>query len=145
MAHLKDWETGIYQSIEPLIKLSGKPWTKRDALIAFHEVEKDIEAQYPADLYPEILAKTYYALASRLDLPEDDVLKAASVAFGNSIGDWPLFPDTVAALEKLSKHYRLVVLSNIDRKNFSSTRQALEHGFKFDLILTAEVNAIDVR
>ncbi|KAF8524332.1 HAD-like protein [Hysterangium stoloniferum] len=135
---LVDWETGIYQNIEPLITLSGKPWTKTDALVAFHEVEKDIEAQYPAELYPEILAKTFYALAKRLDLPENDELKAASITFGNSIGDWPPFPDTIAALAQLSKHYRLVVLSNVDRKSFSFTKEALQHGFKFDLVLTAE-------
>jgi FMN phosphatase YigB (HAD superfamily) len=37
------------------------------------------------------------------------------VAFGQSIKDWPVFPDTIAALEKLSKHYKLVVLSNVDK------------------------------
>ena len=136
---LQDWETGIYQSIRPIIQHSGKPWTRDEALAAFDSVEMDLQAQNPTDLYSKILADSYYAFAKRLDLPEGDTLKEASIAFGNSVGNWPVFPDTIEALAKLSKHYRLVVLSNVDNTSFSHTRRVLEQGFEFDLVLTAQV------
>ncbi|EIN08301.1 HAD-like protein [Punctularia strigosozonata HHB-11173 SS5] len=70
--------------------------------------------------------------------PTNDSLSSADIAFGQSIKDWPVFPDSVAALATLSKHYKLVVLSNVDEASFAHTKAALEHGFAFDEIITAE-------
>jgi 2-haloacid dehalogenase len=59
--------------------------------------------------------------------------------FGQSIKDWPLFPDSADALAELSKYYKLVVLSNVDRASFAFTREKLEAGkFTFDQICTAQ-------
>ena len=61
------------------------------------------------------------------------------MTFGQSIRDWPLFPDSSDALAELSKYYKLVVLSNVDRKSFTFTREKLEAGvFTFDQICTAQ-------
>ncbi|KAJ6558684.1 hypothetical protein B0H10DRAFT_1187624 [Mycena sp. CBHHK59/15] len=49
-------------------------------------------------------------------------------AFGNSIKDWPVFPDTCGALRLLEKHYKLVILSNVDRESFSRTHIKLSQG-----------------
>jgi 2-haloacid dehalogenase len=136
---VQDWESGIYESILPIIQHSQEPWTRTEALAAFHSVEADLQAQNPTDLYTKVLADSYYNLAKRLGLPEDGQLTEDSLAFGNSVGKWPIFPDTVEALAQLSKHYRLIVLSNVDRSSFSHTQKILEHGFQFDLILTAQV------
>lgn len=113
--------------------------------MAFHEVETNIQSQNPTGFYTKILSDTYYALAKRLDLPEDAKLEQASVEFGNSVGSWSPFPDTIDALARLSKTYRLVVLSNVDNSSFVHTQKTLEQGFKFDLILTAQVgfNLVD--
>lgn len=46
-------------------------------------------------------------------------------AFGNSIKNWPIFPDTAAALKRLSPHFKLVVLSNVDRQSFQHTHAIL--------------------
>jgi hypothetical protein len=65
--------------------------------------------------------------------------KEECVAFGQSVKDWPLFPDSTDALCELSKHYKLVVLSNVDRTSFAFTREKLEAGkFAFDQICTAQ-------
>ncbi|TFK49185.1 HAD-like protein [Heliocybe sulcata] len=66
--------------------------------------------------------------------------EAEHIAFGQSIKDWPIFPDTVQALAKLSETYKLTVLSNVDRSSFAHTRAALEGpgNFKFDLVMTAQ-------
>ena len=64
-------------------------------------------------------------------------------AFGQSIGAWPLFPDTLPALTTLSAHFALTVLSNVDRASFARTQRALEgpphaRRFAFAGVYTAE-------
>jgi 2-haloalkanoic acid dehalogenase type II len=63
-----------------------------------------------------------------------------SNAFGFSVSKWPAFPDSVSALQRLSKHYKLVVLSNVDNDSFLANRQAPTglQDFQFDAIYTAE-------
>ena len=61
------------------------------------------------------------------------------MAFGQSIKDWPVFPDSSDALYELSKYHKLVVLSNVDRTSFAFTKEKLEAGkFTFDYICTAQ-------
>jgi 2-haloalkanoic acid dehalogenase type II len=52
------------------------------------------------------------------------------------VGDWPAFPDTVAALHALQERYRLVILSNVDRLSFAATQQRL--GVTFYAVHTAQ-------
>ncbi|PPQ78622.1 hypothetical protein CVT25_010586 [Psilocybe cyanescens] len=49
-------------------------------------------------------------------------------AFGASIQNWTIFPDTCAALQRLSKDFKLVVLSNVDRESFRHTHALLSEG-----------------
>ncbi|KAK5342906.1 hypothetical protein LTR98_000534 [Exophiala xenobiotica] len=65
---------------------------------------------------------------NRNNAPEEDFdfdfdLRSRARAFGASVGEWPAFPDTLDAMNRLinSKHYRLVVLSNVDRDSFART------------------------
>ena len=65
----------------------------------------------------------------------------AAAAFAVSLADWPIFPDTIPALVKLSSPelgLKLAVLSNVDRASFAYTRAALERGFAFAGAFTAE-------
>ena len=65
--------------------------------------------------------------------------KEECAAFGQSIKDWPIFPDSSDALAVLSKYYKLIVLSNVDRTSFAFTREKLEAGkFTFDQVCTAQ-------
>ena len=50
--------------------------------------------------------------------------------------DWPAFPDSGAALRYLKNHFKLVILSNIDRASFSGSNARL--GVTFDAIYTAQ-------
>ena len=61
-------------------------------------------------------------------------------AFAGSVERWPPFPDTVGALTALSKRFKLVILSNIDRATIAKTRKLMEGpgGFEFDAVYTAE-------
>ena len=57
-------------------------------------------------------------------------------AFGHSVPEWPAFADTAAALQYLKRHYRLVILSNVDRASFAASNLRL--GVSFDAICTAQ-------
>lgn len=48
--------------------------------------------------------------------------------FGNSIKHWPVFPDSSRALHDLAKHFKLVVLSNVDYASFAHTHAHLSEG-----------------
>lgn len=58
----------------------------------------------------------------------------AHKAFGASIQNWPIFPDTCAALRRLAKHFKLVVLSNVDRESFRHTHALLSEGPSWDTV-----------
>lgn len=134
---LVDWETGVVDALGPLqSKSSSKPFTREELLHVYHELEASEQTANPSMAYSEILATIHPKIASKLGLPAptDD----ENEAFGNSIGLWPAFPDSVNALQRLSKHYKLVVLSNVDRASFSRTNEGPLDGVKFDAILTAQ-------
>ncbi|OCH89341.1 HAD-like protein [Obba rivulosa] len=99
------------------------------------------------------LAHTISSAATETGKPEIGTSAAAEgqedrddehKAFARSIGAWRPFPDTRAALAELSRHFKLAVLSNIDRDSFAKTRAVLEgapgdpHHFTFDAVYTAE-------
>jgi FMN phosphatase YigB (HAD superfamily) len=50
------------------------------------------------------------------------------MVFAGSIPDWPIFPDSSSALARLAKHFKLVVLSNIDNDSLGWTHQLLSLG-----------------
>ena len=66
-----------------------------------------------------------------MDLDEDEHRR-----FGRSVPDWPAFPDSAGALGYLKRHYKLVILSNVDRESFKGSNVKL--GVTFDAIHTAE-------
>ncbi|KAG6853447.1 hypothetical protein C0991_004305 [Blastosporella zonata] len=47
------------------------------------------------------------------------------IIFGNSIRKWAPFPDSAKALQELSKHFHLIVLSNVDHASFAYTHTYL--------------------
>jgi 2-haloalkanoic acid dehalogenase type II len=79
----------------------------------------------------------YDELANEFGL-KDAVTKKERSEFGASIGKWPAFPDTIAALKELARHYKLVILSNVDKESFSKTLQGPLAGISFDAVYVAE-------
>ncbi|KAI5121713.1 hypothetical protein M0805_002106 [Coniferiporia weirii] len=134
---LMDWETGLFDALQPLLSRAQSTWSKEEALTAFASVEKDLQTQHPDMLYSTLLGTVHNAFATRLGAPSSP---AEDRAFGRSITQWPVFPDTVAALARLKRHYKLIVLSNVDNESFDTfTRPVLEpEGGIFDLVLTAQ-------
>ncbi|KAL6238315.1 hypothetical protein BDW75DRAFT_201987 [Aspergillus navahoensis] len=135
---LVDWESGIIGALQPSLQKNpaSTNLTRSQILHAYHALEKDQQTKTPSMLYSDVLATIHAPLCSKLNLPPPT--EQESKAFGESIGSWPAFPDTVAALRRLQKKYKLVVLSNVDRESFSKTNKGSLEGFDFDLILTAQ-------
>ncbi|MEO1087317.1 MAG: haloacid dehalogenase type II [Acidobacteriota bacterium] len=128
---LIDWETGLEAALRET--LPGAPADVDELLETFGRLEADEEASSPTAPYPEILARVHARLASTWGLattPEQ------AAAFGGSVGEWPAFDDTAAALGILERHYTLVILSNVDRASFAHSQSKL--GVEFDHVFTAQ-------
>lgn len=131
---LIDWEAGIWNALQPLLLSNGAPAISRErALSDFAAFEPSIEHQHPTLLYREILERTHNALAAEWRAPNSNLNDGN---FGASIGAWPEFPDTCGALAYLKQHFKLVILSNVDRQSFAATNQRL--GVTFDAVCTAQ-------
>ena len=130
---LIDWETGLYAALQPLLIRAGGGPSRDAALARFAEHEARQQAATPAMKYADLLAEVHAQLARAWGAAPS---AAESRAFGESVRDWPAFPDTPDALRYLKQHYKLVILSNVDRASFAATLPRL--GVTFDAIYTAE-------
>jgi len=130
---LIDWETGLVEALAPLLARAPTPPTRDEVLEAYALAESEAEEKYPAEPYPQILSRVWLDLASQWNVADDPVLRQA---FAGSVGDWPAFPDTAEALERLKRRYKLIILSNVDRASFARTNRRL--GVEFDRVITAQ-------
>jgi 2-haloacid dehalogenase len=130
---LIDWETGIINALQPLLKTDSGERAPDEILASFARHETAQEADTPAMIYSEVLGEVYRRLAVEWETAASDVEHRA---FGGSVGDWPAFADSTASLAYLKQFYKLVILSNVDRKSFALSRKRL--GVAFDAVYTAE-------
>jgi 2-haloacid dehalogenase len=130
---LIDWESGLYAAFVPLLTRAGVDLTRDAVLEAFARHESAQQAATPAMLYADLLAEVHGQLAEAWGVARSN---DEDVRFGNAIGDWPAFPDTAEALQYLKQHYRLIILSNVDRRSFAASNLRL--GVTFDAIYTAQ-------
>jgi 2-haloalkanoic acid dehalogenase type II len=130
---LIDWESGILAALRPMLGELVRKIGDDVALEAFARHESAIEKADPALNYRKLLAKTYRALAEEWGATVAD---GEAERFGESVPDWPAFADSAASLAYLKQHYKLVILSNIDRQSFAASNKKL--GVTFDAICTAE-------
>ena len=130
---LIDWESGIFNALAPLSAKAAHRKTRDQVLENFAQHEAAQEEETPAMLYPQILSTVYKRLATEWGV---SVTTAEANMFGASVPDWPEFADTVEALAYLKKHYRLVILSNVDRLSFRASNARLK--VEFDAIYPAQ-------
>ena len=129
-----DWESGIWDAMQPLILASGRDdVTRQRGLEAFAGIETAQELATPGMLYPEILSHVHQSLADHFEIESSLELNQA---FAGSVPHWPAFPDSADALRLLKKHFKLVILSNVNRDGFAASKRKL--GVEFDAIYTAQ-------
>ena len=131
---LIDWETGIWDALQPVISANGRFDIQRGgALEVFASLESALETEFPGMPYPEVLSRVHHGIAVHFELA---TLDEWDQAFGHSVPNWPAFPDTADALRYLKHYYRLVILSNVHREGFAASNRKL--GVEFDAIYTAQ-------
>ena len=86
----------------------------------FQRHEDSIKLEQPTRRFDEILREIWRRIARDLDV-ESSEDEAQDFGSERNIANWPTFPGTIEALNKLSRHYKLVALSNIDRFAWSIT------------------------
>lgn len=126
---LIDWDAGLASHLKEI----APDLSEDDMLERYAAIEAEIEQSNPTMLYRDVVALAAKRLGEYLERDVSDTLAAD---IGGSIGTWPAFPDSVAALTELKQHCTLVVLSNVDRQSFTGSAALL--GDPFHAVLTAE-------
>jgi 2-haloacid dehalogenase len=124
---LIDWETGIASWLRPFSDASDD-----ELLESFARHEAELEAG-PYRTYREVLAEALRGVGRDLGFEPSD---AQAAAFGGSVGSWPAFGDSAAALAALKRRYRLGVITNCDDDVFALSNRRL--GVQFDWVITAQ-------
>ncbi|HKD99755.1 MAG TPA: haloacid dehalogenase type II [Planctomycetota bacterium] len=126
---LVDWETGIVRDLRrglaPPREVEAEEWLR-----LYAEAEAEIESG-GFRKYRDVLREAQARVAAKVGARVVD-----RDALPNGLGSWPPFPDTLAALERLGKRFRLCITSNVDRDLFAATERAL--GVRFDEVVTAD-------
>jgi 2-haloacid dehalogenase len=130
---LIDWEAGIAAALRRWADRNSLALADEELLLAYAAHEAQVEADEPLALYPVILARSMRALGDALGVPVTD---REAREFGASVPEWPAFPDSPEALERLARRYKLIILSNVDRQSFAGSSTRL--GVTFTSILTAQ-------
>ena len=117
---LVDWERGILTGIRAAVG---------DRLDVSDEELLEAYARHEAVLeggdylpYREVVADALRGICAERGVEVSD---AEAAAFGDSVGDWPPFPDSPAALADLAARFRLGVITNCDDDLFARTRARL--------------------
>lgn len=83
--------------------------------------------------YPDDLERVWRKLAPRLRLPDTGT---AAVGFRQSVAQWPAFPDSVPALQRLKKRFKLCATTNTQRWAVGNFERTLE--MPFDWTVTSD-------
>jgi 2-haloacid dehalogenase len=124
---LIDWENGIAGWLRPFADVPD------DALLesyARHEAELEAGPYLP---YRELLAEAMRRVGRDFGFEPSE---AQAAAFGASVGVWPAFSDSAAALAALERRFRLGVITNCDDDLFAQSNRRL--GVEFDWVITAQ-------
>jgi 2-haloacid dehalogenase len=128
---LVDWErgilTGIRAAVGDRLELADEELLET---YARHEAVLEGGEYLP---YREVVADALRGICAEHGIEVSD---AEAAAFGDSVGDWPPFPDTAAALADLARRFRLGVITNCDDDLFARTRARL--GVELAWIVTAQ-------
>ena len=129
---LIDWEAGILAALRPVLAARGVSAPDEDLLERYARHEAVIEAG-PYLRYRDVLARAMRGVCGELGV---EPTAAEAAAFGDSVGAWPAFPDSPAALAALARRYRLGVITNCDDDLFAASNRRL--GVTFDWVITAQ-------
>jgi 2-haloacid dehalogenase len=129
---LIDWETGILNALRPLREAANFRATDDDTLELYALLESAVQSgEYRR--YRDVLRTVTRGLIQRFEVAPGTI---DVDALGDSLSEWPPFPDTVQALQRLRQHVKLAIISNTDDDLFAQTARTLQ--VPFDYVITAQ-------
>jgi 2-haloacid dehalogenase len=129
---LIDWETGIWEALQPVLTNHRIAIARDKALELYGELESEAEGGEYQE-YKAVLRMVLEGLGARLGFAPTPI---ELQLFSESVKDWPAFPDAAPALQALKKKYKLAIISNIDDDLFAFSARRLQ--VEFDWIITAQ-------
>ena len=127
---LIDWERGILASLRSLIGDGGS--SDDELLEAYGRAESVLESG-PWLPYRRVLSEALAVVCRGFDR---EPTPSQIADFGESVRDWPPFPDSAAALARLAERFEMGVVTNCDEDLFAASAQKL--GQQFSWAVTAE-------
>lgn len=118
---LIDFETGVLNAVRAL---GGEKAASTSDDAIFEPYKRGRDKFYGRSSFA--MKDVYLSLATELDLTRDD---ATAEAFQLAVLRWPAFSDSVEALARLRKNFRLVAMTNADRTAFSAYSATLGNPF----------------
>jgi 2-haloacid dehalogenase len=130
---LIDWEAGLLPALRGVLAAHGQTLPDAAILELYAEFEAQAESG-PYQSYRNVLESVVRQFGERCGFhPSPVELRSLH----ETVPSWPPFPDTVSGLQKLQRHFRLAVISNIDDDLFLETRK--HHlGIDFAAVITAQ-------
>jgi 2-haloacid dehalogenase len=129
---LVDWESGIKSFLMDILEEKHSRASVNELCKTREDLEFDlVQSEYRS--YREILALSLKETFTQFRIPYSN---SDGEKLAESVPRWPVYSETKAALEKLSKKYRLSIISNVDNDIIGRTRDRI--GVRFDVIVTAE-------
>jgi 2-haloalkanoic acid dehalogenase type II len=130
---LIDWRSGITEAFQSAAAADGIHVERDQLLDAYHFIEPKVQQQ-GYRTYREVLTETAARVGHSIGWP---IAYERAGFLAASLPSWRPFPDTNAALEKLTAAgYKLAILSNIDDDLIAATRKHFTTGF--DFVITAQ-------
>lgn len=129
---LIDWATGIPGALQPILRNHNVEIDDDRLFELYSSFEKEAEeGDYVR--YREVLRRVMRHFGRHFNISPTN---AEMERFAESVGSWPLFPDTNEALRQLDEDFRLAVISNVDDDLFRQT--AWHFDVAFDEVITGE-------
>jgi putative hydrolase of the HAD superfamily len=124
---LIDFERGMLDYLK--LVAPHAPVNEEEFLAAYRTERAAADALF----YPDDLARVWRKLAPKFGLPDTE---KAAIGFRQSVAQWPAFPDSVEALKRLKKHFKLVATTNTQRWAVGNFERTLE--MPFDWTVTSD-------
>ena len=130
---LVDWETGISDAVAVALGGHDMRLSKQEILGLFASVEPEVQQGGVYLEYRDVLCRVMAMIGVKLGVR---LSKSEENCFVDTIGTWPIFPDTVEALRLMKKRYKLAIISNVDDDLFAPAARAL--GIEMDAVVTSQ-------
>ena len=140
---LIDWEGGIAQTARATALGPHLPKDHKQLMLDIEKHDTTVQKQHPNWKQTDVIAEGLRRYAKELKVVEDgklgqDQVEEACRQYGNGIGSYPAFPDSVQAIQRLAKHYKLFPLTNVDNASYKQTLTGPLKGIEFTDSYTAE-------